>query len=258
MKYDLFSKGMAILLLMAVVISGCKKEEDPPPESQQLSFDAEEVLALIPEGLKNSDDPNAESCVDWIETAVDMSGFIDQMEVPDDAQRTSLKSAMGGDTWQWTWAYGGESYTFYWSYEEKNSKRYWTMDIQYGSGPRYNYIDAWETMDGKEGEVIYNYGWFVIAGGEQLEDGDFVYWKYTWKQNASGGYELTYLWDSDDPEYDIMTQYDVNINADGSGSIEQYYMDQLFYMMQWDVLGNGSWSMYSDGQVFASGSWVAG
>jgi hypothetical protein len=255
MKHDFFTKAMAVLFLLSMVATSCNKEDDPPnpEELQDISFDAEVVLALVPDGLKNSDDQYAQDCYSFIESAVDMTSFIDNMEVPETATRSKAKSS--GETWQWSWNYGGESFTFYWSYEERNSKRYWTMDIQFGSGPRYNYIDAWENMDGTQGELTYNFGWAAIYGGEEPEEAEFIYWRYTWEKNSAGGYNLSFIWDGDS-EYEVYTRYDCVINANGSGTIDYYLMDELFYHMDWDVLGNGNWVYYIDGEEYMSGLWT--
>ncbi len=258
MKHRKNLQGLTALLMLALFISGCNKEDVPPDDFKQLSFDSEEVMDLLPDGLKNSNDENAQACVSYVESALDMAGFIDNMEVPDDATRSLSKSSNGADTWQWSWNYGGESFTFYWSYEERSGKRYWAMDISYNNGPRYNYIDAWETEDGNQGEVIYNWGWAAIYGGEDVDDAEFLYWKYAWNKDSSGAYHLNFYMDGYDDEYDYLVQYDVVVNADGSGSVDYYMEDEVFYHMEWDVLGNGLWVYYSEGVEFLSGSWLAG
>lgn len=136
-----------------------------------LTFDSEEILNRLPDGLENSTDQYADECYGFVEAAVDMSGFIDNMEVPGEAQSGAK------DSWQWTWHAGAESYTFYWTYEETATKRMWTMDIQYNNGPRYNYIDAWETLDGSQGEVIYNFQWIAVQEGEPIDEEDYLYWR---------------------------------------------------------------------------------
>jgi len=256
MKRNVLFHGLAALLMMALITTSCKKDEVPPEELQQLSFNAEEVLAKVPDGLKNSNDEYAQDCYSFIEDAVDMSQFIDNMAVPDDAQRSQSKSASASETWQWTWNYGGESFTFYWSYEESGSKRYWTMDIQYGSGPRYSYIDAWEYTDGTGGEVTYNFGWAAAMDGEDIGDDEYLYWRYTWTLDSSGAYHLDFKWDAADAEYEYWILYETVINADGSGSIEYYMAGELFYLMEWDVIGNGSWVYYIDGEMFMEGFWT--
>lgn len=98
MKKHLLLQSFAILLMMALITSGCSKDEDPPEELQKLSFDSEAVLDMVPDGLKNSNDEYAQSCYSYIEEAVDMSQFIDNMVVPDDAQRSTFKSTAAADT----------------------------------------------------------------------------------------------------------------------------------------------------------------
>lgn len=240
---------------MALITTACTKEEDPPEELQKLSFDSEAVLDMVPDGLKNSNDDYAEDCYSFIESAVDMSQFIDNMEVPDNAQKSKSKAA-GAETWQWSWNYGGDSFTFYWSYEESGGKRYWTMDIQYGSGPRYSYIDAWENSDGTGGEVTCNFGWVAAASGEILDENEFLYWRYTWTLDGSGAYHMEYKMDASDDEYDYFIRYEVVINADGSGTVDDYMAGELIYHMEWDVLGNGTWVYYIGGEEYMSGLWT--
>jgi len=52
-------------------------------------------------------------------------------------------------------------------------------------------------------------------------------------------------------------QYSILINGDGSGELDYYYYDQLFYHMEWDAAGNGSWHYYF-GETEDSGTWSAG
>ena len=254
MKTKFYIKGIIGFFTLMMVIGGCKKDEEGPA-FEELSFDAEEVLAILPEGLKNSSDEKAELCMSYIESALDMSAFMDNMIPPDGAQKEAKKSTASGDTWSWTWAYGGDSYTFYWSYDEDNTKRYWTMDIQFGAGPRYGYIEAWEMKDGSQGEVIYNFSWVYLYSGETIEDYDDLYWKYSWSVDQSGKYYLDWYWSSSEVEYDYQIHYSIEINPDGSGILDYYLMDVLFYHMEWDTLGNGSWYYYF-GDDTLSGSWT--
>lgn len=251
MKY--FPKVWALLMLFAIVFSGCKKEEETP-EFAELSFDAEEVMGKLPAGLKSSDDQYAQQAVGYVESALDMSSFIDDMNPPDDAVRSSKKAS--GDSWSWTVSDGSMSYTFYWTYEEDNSKSYWTMDIQFGDGPLFNYIYAWETKDGKQGEVEYNFNWVAAYGEEDPGEFEDLYWRYSWVIDGSGNYTFSMKYDSNDPEFDYLTHYDVVVNSDGSGTVDYYFSDEPFYHMDWDAVGNGSWIYYADGTEFMSGNWT--
>lgn len=130
------------------------------------------------------------------------------------------------------------------------------MDIQYGSGPRYSYIDAWEYTDGTGGEVTYNFGWAAAMDGEPIGEDEYLYWKYTWSLDSSGAYHLDFKWDAADAEYDYFILYETVINADGSGSVDYFMAGELFYHMEWDVLGNGAWVYYINGEEYMSGLWT--
>ncbi|MDF1573350.1 MAG: hypothetical protein P1P82_17205 [Bacteroidales bacterium] len=247
-----FTKAWVAIFAVATISMGCNKENDDTPPAEQLSFNTREVMDKLPQGLINSDDEYAQQCVDDIESALDMSTFMDNMVPPEDAVKTS-KKAVSGDTWSWNVTYGDMSYTFYWSYEEDNAKRYWTMDIQFNDGERYSYISAWESKDGKNGEVIYNFNWVdAYEGSTDYED---LYWRYSWTLDDDGNYEFGWDYDSNTEEYDYFLKYTVVVNADGSGYIDYYSMDVQFYHMEWDAMGNGSWTYFYGEEFTQSGSW---
>ena len=175
------------------------------------------------------------------------------MEITSQTQKTSKKGTSG--TWSWGLDYELEMWTFYWTYDEDNTKDTWTMEIQFGEGPMYDYITAWEMKDGSEGEVIYDFNWAAIYDGE--EDYVDLYWKYTWRLDSSGDYYFSWYYDADDEEYEYYLRYDVVVKSDGSGSIDYYFFDELYYQMLWDALGNGSWGYFFAGSDL-SGTWTAG
>jgi len=49
----------------------------------------------------------------------------------------------------------------------------------------------------------------------------------------------------------------VVVNADGSGSVDYYMEGEVFYHMEWDVAGNGSWVIYPGTEYSMSGTWMA-
>jgi hypothetical protein len=241
------------ILAVALVTLGCNKDNNEVPPTEELSFDTQEVMDKLPPGLLNSDDEYALQCVDDIEAALDMSTFMDDMVPPENAERTSKKS-VSGDTWSWTVSDGSKTYTFFWSYEEDNAKKYWTMDIQFNDGDRYSYISAWESKDGKRGEVLYNFNW--VTAYEGSADYEDLYWKYTWTLDDDGNYTFGWDYDSNSEEYDYFLKYTVVVNADGSGTIDYYTLDAHFYNMEWDAAGNGSWTYYYGEGYTEAGTWT--
>jgi hypothetical protein len=246
-------RSWALFLIMVVLFAGCNKEEDETPGNfTELAFDGEAVMDQLPEGLLNSNDEMARECVDMIEQALDMSAFQANLIVPDNAVRSSKKAS--GDTWYWTWNYMGEIWTFYWTYSEDAAKNYWTMQIQYGNGEKYDYITAWEYKNGSGGEVVYSFNWVMIY--EDVEDYEDLHWTYRWNVDASGNYQFEWTYDSDDLEVNYYLKYNIVINEDGSGTLDYYLNDSLFYHIEWDAAGNGSWIYYL-GDFTQSGTWDA-
>jgi hypothetical protein len=196
----------------------------------------------------NSQDPYAQQAVGYVESALNWSDFSGQMTPPDDAVNGSDNS------FTWTWNYGGMYViTMWWEYSDDNTKNYWEIDVQYGDGDRYDYITAWEYKDGTGGEVLYNYAW-ICAAEEPASECEDLYWKYTWELDEDNNYIFTYSVESEDDEYENSIMYETRVNDDGSGSVDYYFMDELFYHMEWDTEGNGSWVQYF-GDTEISGSW---
>jgi hypothetical protein len=250
-----YFKGLMILFLLSFIVAACNKEEDDLPQDfAEFSFDEQVILDQLPDGLLASSDPKAQECVDMIEQALDMSAFRSNLVVPDNAMRSAKKAS--GETWYWTFSYMGHTWTFYWTYDEDATKHYWTMEIQFGEGERYDYISAWEMKDGTGGEVVYSFNWVLIYEGDYEEYED-LHWTYSWNLDSSGTYHITWTYDAEGAEYDYFMNYHVVIHEDGSGELDYYYFDELFYHMEWDAAGNGSWHYYFGGME-ETGTWTAG
>lgn len=256
MKKRNILSGLLALCMALFILSSCSKDDPADePEFKGLSLDTEQVLQNVPEGLKNSSDPYAIQCYSYIQSALDMSSFIGDMTPPDNARRSSQKAT--GEAWQWTVSDGMHSLTFYWEYEEDGGKNYWTMDIQIDGGPVYNYLYAWESKDGKQGQVQYNFNWiYAYEGYEGFEGYEDLYWTYDWLLDNEGSYTFNMSYDSDGEEVDYFLSYSVVLNDDGSGSVDYYTLDEHLYKMEWDVLGNGSWELYPGTENAMNGSWT--
>jgi len=253
MKTKAHVKGCVGIVMISLILFGCGKDEVVNPEFQNMTFESQEVLDKLPAGLLNSSDEHAEECISMIEDALDMSQFIENMDVPEGAEKVAKKSS--SNTWRWSFYADGYNYTFYWTYSEDATKHYWTMEIEVEGASKYAYIQAWEYKDGSGGQVKYNFNW-VAAAYESTEYED-IYWTYTWTLDGSGNYHFTMTWDADDGMEDYYLSYEVLVNDDGSGSIEYWLMGYLVYEMAWDALGNGTWAYYSGGEELMSGSWSA-
>ena len=129
------------------------------------------------------------------------------------------------------------------------------MDIQYDNGPMYNYIDAWELKDGTQGEIKYNFAWTYAFYEEEYEEYEDLFWIITWNKNASGVINYTFLWESSDPEYTYLYNWELVMNPNGSGTLDYYWLSGYYhYHYEWDAQGNGSWSYYY-GDTYMDGHW---
>lgn len=242
-------KLVALLFILVLLVS-CNKDEDPAPSQQTISFDGEEVLNNLPDGLTESDDPYAQQTMAYVETAVNWSAFNEAFDPPDNAS--------GGDgSYSWTWNYGGMySLTLWWDYDEDSQKRYWDIDISYMDGDKEDYITSWENKDGSAGEVMYNFTWACVTD-DSPDDCDDLYWKYSWSVDDEGSYTFIYEVESDDDDYDNTLKYVTVVNSDGSGTVDYYFYGELSYHTEWDASGAGEWTQYLGGQE-TSGFWPAG
>lgn len=178
-------------------------------------------MNTVPVGLKESENENANTLYSFIESAVDMSSFINNMTPPYNAEEITLKSSA---SYKWSWTYQKETYTFYWTFTEDANKYYWDMEIQYNDGPKYKYIEAWETKDGNMGELKFNFNWIYAQYGYEY---DIYYYVYTWEKTSSGIYYFDYYTESENPSYDYVLHYSLVLNPDGSGTLDYYSYDAL-------------------------------
>ena len=242
------------LFLAALVLSvSCSKEDEPEiRDFETLGFDTEVVLDKLPEGLVNSNDEYAQMAVDYVESALDWGVFSDQLTPPDDAMKTGKKSS---ETYTWSWNYGGGYVlTMWWEYRDDASKNYWDIDIQYADYPRSSYLQAWETKDGRSGEVKYNWQWACVID-ESTSGCEDYYWMYSWNLDNDDNYTFDFLVEAEEDGVNSTMNYQVLVNNDGSGSVDYYFYDELFYSLDWDAAGNGSW-VYYFGDESMSGTWT--
>jgi len=103
-----FTKAWVAIFAVAAISMGCNKDSEDTPPAEQLAFDTQEVMDKLPQALLSSDDQYAQQCVNDIESALDMSDFMEDMVPPENAVKTS-KKAVNGDTWSWNVSYGDMS-----------------------------------------------------------------------------------------------------------------------------------------------------
>ncbi len=244
---------LSALLTLFVLSFSCSKDDEPEvKEFETIGFDSVAIIEKLPEGLKNSDNEYAEMAVDYVENAIDWSSFSDQLVPPENAVKTGKKSS---ETYTWTWNYGGAYVlTLWWTFHDDSEKNYWDIDIQYNEGERYSYLQAWEAKDNSSGQIQYNFQWACSMDDHASECED-LFWIYTWDVDENENYTFKYIIEADDDSYNESLRYETVVNNDGSGYVRYYFYEELFYDLNWDQDGNGSWTYYFGGD---SGSWTVG
>jgi len=231
-------KKINLLLLVIAFVAftvSCKKDskDTPAAKPSKPSISQGGEVVTVPAALKSNPDPNAGMCVSYIETANGIGDYFSWFDVPDNAQEVSLKST--NELYHtWLWSYNGSSvWTKWW---EDLSKYYWEMDIAFNSGPRYNFMKAEETKDGKSGKLEY----FDYVTTQQM----IV--KYTWETSSADVFTFV---------ADVVStfKYVVVVNPNNSGSVKLYLGESLYWEASWNVDGSGTWNMPGVG----SGSWTA-
>lgn len=245
-RFYVFSQ-ILFFSLAILLTNGCKKDKDDDkeetkPDFKEVAFDKAEILDNVPVGIKESANEYASGLYAYIQSAVNMSSFINSMKPPDNAQKVNLKSA-SSDTYKWSISYEGETLTYYWTYSEDASKDYWDMQIQFNDGPIYDYIKAWQTKDGEKGEIKFNFNWAYAEYG--LEETEIYYWIYDWDFTVDGKYYFNYYIQASDDSYNYEIKCNLVLNSDGSGTLDYYFYDTHYYHYLWDNYGNGSVTYYA-------------
>ncbi len=241
-----------LIAILAFNFSCSKDDESEIREFETIGFDSEVVMEKLPEGLKSSDDEHAQMAVDYVESAIDWGDFSDHLTPPEDAVKAGKKSS---ETYTWTWNYGGAYVlTMWWTYHDDAQKNYWDIDIQYNGTDRYNYLSAWESKDQRSGQIMYNYQW-VCAMDDASTDCEDVFWSYDWNVDNNDNYIFNFVVEAEEDGAANSMKYETKVNNDGSGSVKYYIYGDLFYDLNWDSAGNGSW-IYYPGENQMSGSWT--
>lgn len=248
---------LAVIMVIPLVFTACSKDEEEETDPYETLALAEvEEMVSVPEALKNNDDPYAQLCVGYIESASDFSGFAEFMVPPENAEQVCKKA--GSVTYKWTENYDDQNtITIYWTFEEGANQYNWDLDIQFNDGEVYDYVSAWQLKDETEGQIRFNYNFFCAVNSSPEFCTD-LFWTYHWKKHSDGSVSFDYYVASESSEVTYAVQYIVTVNDDGSGSVVFYSNDIMVYDMIWNADGSGSWTFYdSEGSESASGTWSA-
>jgi len=213
-------------LLFAVILlsfNACKDEEESIEATKLKLIERLDKLD-VPAKMKTTQHPQAKEASGYVDEVKGIATYFDFIQVPEDAEYTSNKSTLGGDTYYWN--YGG--YEMWETITTTSSKNLWQVDINDGSG-RTKYIVAEEMKDGSSGFMqVFDY----------TSDSEDWFYSYDWSFDSSDNATLTWRFADDAIKYEIKS------NADLSGSAKYYIGGELLYSYIWNKDGSGSLSTY--------------
>ena len=263
MNISVSNKLMAVALSALVVLGSCSKEEDAvapaPEESSQdlesvtLSFASEsgQQVVAVPESMTSSDDPYAQSAATYVATVNQIGSYFTYFQPPAGAEKSSEPiapangrlAATNKQYLVYTWAQ--QEMTIAYQLSEESDKYVWEIFWKQGEGEFKKYLYAEESKTAKKGKLIV-YG---IIGTQN----DVFSVQYDWEKETDGTTKLIGTINSTD---DIALVYTIIVNPDASGSVE-YKFAEGRYLMLWDGVGNGSWTLYGEDGNTLSGTWTA-
>ncbi|MDA3867457.1 MAG: hypothetical protein PF489_12015 [Salinivirgaceae bacterium] len=223
------STFLFVLIATLFAFSGCNEDEDlnASPEATKIKITEKLDKLDLPLAMRNSNHQYAQEAVGYVEEVKNIASYFDYFEIPDDAERTELKSTLNQEEYYWT-----DGQTEIWViYTETSGGYTWQIDVDMGYG-RQKYLYAEEDKDGNYGSMkVYD------STGETSE----WFFQYEWTFNSAGDAEL--IWEFADGSM----KYEIKSNIDYSGYARIFMSGVLFYDFVWNSDGSGSVTMYDDG-----------
>ena len=244
----------ALLLSAAVFAAACSDDDDNNKKSNlenaKISFGSQNSVIEAPEGLQNSEDPQAQIANSYVQLANGLTQYVGLMQAPQGAakSKTRITAANGrvketGDVLVYTWSDDQSGLSIGYQISETSDKYVFEIFMKETGSDWLKYFHAEETKDGTAGLMkIYD-----IYG----DNPSTVIFTYSWTR-ANGELTLTFT----DTEEESSVVIKVN-ETTGAGSVVSYDGAFKVYEMSWDAAGNGEWSYYEEGEVVDSGEWDA-
>ncbi len=238
---SLKSAVLSIVMLSAVLMSGCAKYnvDDPPKEAQE--FEAKTVQ--IPQIMSESNNPNAQMTVSYINMLNNLSGLASMLTPPGECSPLTLKSG-NSDTYTWDVDDNSGTYSVKLTISENSSEISWDMHITgtMGDATLNNFLFIHATQKKDESASTFTV-WDTDTGDKEME----ISWQTT-------GDDTEFVFEVFDETY-----LSVNVNSDSSGTLEMKEWTNgnysTIYKATWEASGHGHYWTYSNGELIDEGEW---
>lgn len=250
-------KNILLAFIAIGLITACSKDEEAKPEQElkeaSFGFDAEDPPIEVPTALETSDNEQAQQIATYLNSINSITTYTSYFNAPDDAEvsNTPINTGTSGGrmsatqenvvVYTWTYTQGDESVTYAYQVSEDNQFYYFEYFIKYNDDPYLSLIKGAESKaDLKEGYLE----WFSDYGSDEY------LLRYEWTENADGSFVFNYYASS----YTI----ELNIAADGSGTIDYYESGNLFANYTWNAAGTeGSYTTYDSEGNATTVNWTS-
>lgn len=245
-------KILSLLALLGLVVS-CSKDDDPDPglENAALSFSQDQQILQVPQGLLESEDPNAQEAAAWIAMANGMSANLMLFTPPAGAAKsTELIVAANGRTTStsgvvYTWAdeqFGKIAYQII-----DDSDKY-TFELFYqglDDTEWYRYLYAEERKDRSQGNMVMYDAWGIE---DDTRAAELFRWEWTRKGDL-----FTFKMSSAMGAFNFTAEINTKTKA---GSIVYFAEGLKQSEITWNAQGAGSWKHFDEsGAVVEEGTW---
>lgn len=240
-KYTVY---FVLLTALMVSYTSCSKDEDDDgtdaPEYVEPSIIDRSVVIEAPAGLTslaNSGDIYATLALSYFNLANSIGNYASSFVVPTDVdpQLTNNGNAL------YSWSHAG--YSYWMTFSEDNGKYSWKYEYEMPGYPRFTYIEAEESKDGKSGS------WTIYDPDSPSED----VWMYNWSMDSNDNFSATLTFNEDDAETSVFT---VSSNVDESGSFVYTVNGTDEVEIHWNADGSGNYWFNNDGEEVTN-TWPA-
>jgi hypothetical protein len=240
-------KGLSVALLGALVIAlavSCSKSTEPNGNGDAPAWEGDTIG--VPAAMANSQDPQAQMAMAWINMANAIGGFTGMFEPPEQATISPSIQGIQDETWEYSWTNNGLTVTLTIT---ETSDRY-TWEVKY---------------DGTDGTYVYDNWVFIEAEG--MKDASSMWLKVYEPVTTLLSSEWVWTYDGSTVECVFTSYYqgipqmkvEITSNSDLSGEINVYEYVGTSWLLDWRAVwaadGSGQWWDYEAGVLVNQGTW---
>ena len=244
MRYRGLASALVAVLALSLMV-GCKSSTEPDNGDQAPAWEVDSIS--IPDNMAQSQDPNAQIAVAFVNMANAITGFSQMFTPPPQATLSPSILGVQDGPWEYTWTENGLTITLTITQTETEI----TWEIVYDGTDGVYVYDDWTFI---EAEVLTDgsEGWMRVY--EPVTAMIDIEWSWT-VDDQTDFFEFVMIW------YDMGVadgKIEIDSYADGSGHmyVYEYILAWILdWECEWAADGSGSWWDWDNGVIVSEGSW---